>query len=124
MVRSMELMPSWLALTPARKRLLELLSDGKWHRKFPGIGLGTYDMMQILGFVRQRFVDKKPEKTGNWFVEARITLKGRFLLKHGQCNLRYGQGPRWKITVVEMEKRPARRSPSKVEDPSLSCSWR
>lgn len=101
----MELLPNFLELTPARKRLLRLLSDGVWHRKFPGIGVGTFDLMQELGFVQQRFIDKKPEKTGNWTVEARITPNGRFLLKHGQCNLRYGrQGSKRTVTVAEMQR--------------------
>ena len=84
----------WVELTSARKRLLELLSDGKWHRKFPGVGIKTFDLMQELGFIRKRHIDKNPWRTNNWTVEARITLKGRFLLKNEQCNLRYEYNPK------------------------------
>lgn len=101
-------LPTWVELTPKRKKLLELLSDGKWHRKFLDVGVKTFDLMQELGFVRMRCMDKKPWKTDNWSVEARITLKGRYLLKHGQCNLRYERDPKARdfrrIVVTEMEK--------------------
>ena len=101
-------LPTWVELTPARKRLLALLSNGKWHRKFPGIGIKTFDLMDELGFIRKRHIDKKPWETENWTVEARITLKGRFLLKRGQCNLRYEHNPKARdlrtISVVEMER--------------------
>ena len=104
----MDFLPTWIELTTARKRLLDLLSDGKWHQEFPNIGIQTFDLMQELDFIRKRHIDKKPWKTNNWTVEARITLKGRFLLKHRQCNLRYEHNSKLpsfrKISVVEMER--------------------
>ena len=73
-----------------------------------GIGIKTFDLMDELGFIRKRHIDKKPWETENWTVEARITLKGRFLLKRGQCNLRYEHNPKARdlrtISVVEMER--------------------
>ena len=102
------LLPTFVELTPKRKKLLELLSDSKWHCKFLGIGVKTFDVMQELGFIRMRYIDKKPHKTSDWAVEARITMKGRFLLKHGQCNLRYTYNSKKRdfrtISVVEMKK--------------------
>lgn len=99
-------LPDYVELTPARKKLLELLSDGKWHRKFLGIGIRTFDLMQELGFIRMRHIDKKPWKTTNWLVEARITMKGRFLLKNKRASMRYEDDPknplRRRITVAEM----------------------
>ena len=92
------LLPTFINLTPKRKNLLEQLSDGKWHRKFPGIGVGTFDLMAELGFIRMRHIDKRPWKTNNWTVEARITLRGRFLLKNKTATMRYGK----KMTVQEM----------------------
>jgi len=93
------LLPTFVDLTTKRKKLLEQLSDGKWHRKFPRIGIGTFDLMMELGFIRIRFLDKRPHKTNNWTVEARITMRGRFLLKNKTATMRYGR----KITVQEME---------------------
>src|SRR3989344_6249108 len=94
-------LPSFIILDSGKRKLLELLSDSKWHRKFLGISVKTFDLMQELGFVRMRFY-------GDHYIEARITIKGRFLLKRGQCNLRYERNPKARnsrrIQVVEMEK--------------------
>ncbi len=94
----MDILPSYVWLTPARRKLLEQLKDGKWHRKFPGIGIGTFDLMMVLDFIQMRFIDKK-RHPGR--VEARITATGRYLLEHKQCNMRY-EGR--KITIAEMKK--------------------
>jgi len=99
-------LPSYIELTSKRKKLLELLSDGKWHRKFPSIGIQTFDFMQELGFIRIRHIDKNPWKTNNWTVEAHITLKGRFLLKKKCANMIYEYNPKTGnrvIRITEME---------------------
>jgi hypothetical protein len=87
----MAFLPSSVSLTPIRKKLLKQLSDGKWHRNFPEVGIKTFDLMRELGFIRVRHIDKSPRKINNWAVEARITMKGRFLLKNKFAVMDYSQ---------------------------------
>ncbi len=87
----MALLPEVVNLTPSRKKLLEQLHDGRWHHKFPGIGIRTFDLMSILDFIDVKFSSKNPDKTNNWKVKARITQKGRFLLKNKKATIVYGR---------------------------------
>lgn len=97
-------------LTPVREKLLKLLSDGKWHRKFPGISAKTFIFMREFDFIRQRFflAEKNSQIITMELMEARITPKGRFLLQHGHCNLRYEYnvdvGTIGKVDVIEMRR--------------------
>jgi len=73
-------------LTPTRRKLLKILSDGKWHRKFQNIGIQTINLMVDQGYVRLRFFSVIPgfpvsrSKTSG-FVEGKITPAGRKLFK-------------------------------------------
>ncbi len=78
--------PESITLTPQRERLLQLLKDGKWHRKFLGIGKTTFDSMWRWGLLEWAYVSKNPEKSNNYAVKAQITAKGKYLLKHGSVS--------------------------------------
>ena len=69
----------YIKLTPASKKLLTLLSDGKWHHKFHGIGTEVFEVMRKWGFLKIRFINKK--KCGP--VKAIITKKGLNFLNEG-----------------------------------------
>ena len=72
-------LPGYVELTPSRRKFLELLADGKWHRKFHGIRAATIDLMSELGFVSLRYFSTNREKTEG-YIKAKITHAGRILL--------------------------------------------
>lgn len=75
-------------LTSVRKRFLNQLSDGEWHRKFPDIGTRTFAQMLRLGFIRVRPVRNPTPEEGPNAIEAAITDRGRKLRRTEKCVVR------------------------------------
>jgi len=75
-------------LTSVRRRFLNQLSDGEWHRKFPDIGTRTLAQMERLGFVRTRQIrNPRPEESKD-MIEVAITDRGRKLRQTEKCVIR------------------------------------